>query len=386
MDFPTPGSSESPSHPSSETTDFLAGSIEENRHLHGTAHVPTSGINQRDPYVMAPVLRPTSSTDPSSTGLTDYTSRSSSSQPLSATSTRGQSQTGIPSDTGPEHIRSVVQFNQGVLDAQAYTGDPVPIDGQLDTHVSIILAVYGWHEARQKINLDRRWLDFGTAVEQFLSPMDWAARIAIILLGRWTLKYYGDYGPFHEPEKPSLPTFLRPRPSQLALRHPPWVDYIPWPGFRERFTFEPARYCTNECFSMYMANYRFSWQRPAHDTIVKDTRTGLLRLTEEFLTALKSIDSHRMAGPFFAEYPELAGDAQRVGARDGLSGGGSVIGGFGGRRAGRESGLKDLVDAIRLGHPAEGSIKLRRQSEDDDPEDTAGAEAGDVVMSHGSSD
>lgn len=168
------------------------------------------------------------------------------------------------------------------------------------------------------------------------------------------------------------------RPSQLALRHPPWVDYIPWPGFRERFTFEPARYCTNECFALYMANYRFNWYRPAHDTIVKDTRTGLLRLTEEFVTALTSLEHHRMAAPFFEQYPELEGDALRAVSRDAtqLPSMASMIGPFqnsitrtaGTRLAARpheEAQLRELVSAIRRGHPAEGSIALRRLNEEE---------------------
>lgn len=235
MDFPTPGSSLSPPAASSSGQGSQGYSKQDalsQTSQQGAGPQDASGINIRNPYIMNPLTQsraaavfPSDGGQGPTPSITGYTpSRSTSAHHLSIDGSQP------PQDTGPENMRSIIHFNQSVLDAQAYNGSPVPIDGQFDTHVSILVAVYGWKGAQQKVDLDRRWLDFGKAVEDWVTPMSWSSRIAIILLGRWTLKvrsrealnpelastnmvaqYYGDYGPYHVPAKPSLPTFLSPR-------------------------------------------------------------------------------------------------------------------------------------------------------------------------------
>lgn len=100
------------------------------------------------------------------------------------------------------------------------------------------------------------------------------------------------------------------RPSQRCIQHPPLIDYLVWPGLRERFIFNPLSYCSEKFPKMFWPHFRFTWEYDFGEAYVCDRQTGVYQFSDPFLERTRELQNYRMSATFLAEFPELEADIQ----------------------------------------------------------------------------
>lgn len=56
-----------------------------------------------------------------------------------------------------------------------------------------------------------------------------------------------------------LPEWMTPRPSQLFIPHPPWIDYLPWPRMRDKLVQSYPSTPFDEFFVPYTTTVSVNW-------------------------------------------------------------------------------------------------------------------------------
>jgi hypothetical protein len=106
----------------------------------------------------------------------------------------------------------------------------------------------------------------------------------------------------------ALPYFLHERPSQRCIQHAPLIDYLVWPGLRERFVFNPHCYCSEKFSTLFWPCFRFIWEYEFRDAYICNRQTGLYQFSAPFLERTRELQYFRMSPKFLAEFPELKAD------------------------------------------------------------------------------
>lgn len=76
-----------------------------------------------------------------------------------------------------------------------------------------------------------------------------------------------------------VPSFFKPRPSQERIQHPAVIDFLIWPGLRDRLVFNHETYTRSGDFSAaFCANLRFHWPFPEADIFTYDSATETHRV------------------------------------------------------------------------------------------------------------
>lgn len=96
----------------------------------------------------------------------------------------------------------------------------------------------------------------------------------------------------------------RPCPAQLAIPHPQWMDFLPWPKLRERVINDQERYDSMEFQRDYATNLRINF--PYHPSKTVVNLNGQLKVTELMERHLADLNVATMMRPFAEKYPELA--------------------------------------------------------------------------------
>ncbi|KAJ9652096.1 hypothetical protein H2198_008653 [Neophaeococcomyces mojaviensis] len=104
-----------------------------------------------------------------------------------------------------------------------------------------------------------------------------------------------------------LPSFYLKRPSQDML-HSYATEYFAWPGLRERFVFSEHRYCSNIFWRLFCKSLRVQWPYEFRDCFVRNTETGLYRISPTFHERISDIRHWTMGMDMFKQYPELYND------------------------------------------------------------------------------
>jgi hypothetical protein len=109
-----------------------------------------------------------------------------------------------------------------------------------------------------------------------------------------------------EDNKVKVPAWFLPRPAQEKIQHPLVIDFLVWPGLRERLVFEYEKYQVGGDFSFCFVEYfHFYWPYPDEQTAQYD-ETGLIcgmsKLFKDFVYDLKN---WTMLPPFFHRFPEM---------------------------------------------------------------------------------
>ncbi|KAF1949868.1 hypothetical protein CC80DRAFT_483743 [Byssothecium circinans] len=71
-----------------------------------------------------------------------------------------------------------------------------------------------------------------------------------------------------------LPDWVQPRPSQLFIPHPFWMDYIPWPRMRDTFIATRKTPDFNTFFIPYTMTISLNWPHSQHDVLIPASRVG----------------------------------------------------------------------------------------------------------------
>ncbi|KAH7409031.1 hypothetical protein BKA64DRAFT_386033 [Cadophora sp. MPI-SDFR-AT-0126] len=114
-----------------------------------------------------------------------------------------------------------------------------------------------------------------------------------------------------------LPLWYRYRPAQLLYEHHPSIDYLGWPGLRERLVLSSALRMTDQFWAIFGSCFRFEWPYTINACYETDAATGMLRYSPLFDVESLNIDSCRMTSQFFEAFPAMADDI-RIASSDPL--------------------------------------------------------------------
>jgi hypothetical protein len=94
-----------------------------------------------------------------------------------------------------------------------------------------------------------------------------------------------------------------PRPAQLMIAHPAWMDLPPWPKFREKIIEDLARYDNMEFQNDYASNLSINFPYdPMKALVFADGQIKVSRMMEVHLADLTNMS---MKKPFAEKYPEF---------------------------------------------------------------------------------
>lgn len=130
-----------------------------------------------------------------------------------------------------------------------------------------------------------------------LVPERLASFVAMYRLVQWHVSLsYEAYKRLYE--------WQRPLPVQLSIPHPAWMDFPPWPGFRERIIRDQRRYDNEEFQRDYVTNFSLDFPNgPGKAVVLVDGHVRVSEFMERYIADL-SIASMRK--PFAEKYPEFS--------------------------------------------------------------------------------
>ncbi|OAP65064.1 hypothetical protein AYL99_01036 [Fonsecaea erecta] len=176
----------------------------------------------------------------------------------------------------------------------------------LDMHVPFKAAIWGWDnvgpEAQHPVWNALRQVDqrvFGTWTSK-------AQRIALMYVCQTLIQYR------ENPIKENLervPVFLRPRPSQEKIQHPAVIDFLIWPGLRDRLVFEHKKYTSTGDFSAaFVENFNFHWPYSDRDIFAYNPVQNRYEVSKIFLEYAYNFKNWTMRPGFFKKFPEMQHD------------------------------------------------------------------------------
>ncbi|KAH7042233.1 hypothetical protein B0J12DRAFT_743302 [Macrophomina phaseolina] len=179
----------------------------------------------------------------------------------------------------------------------------LPMEGQQSEDAIIRAVMYGWNRVEETgpvpiVCQKLRKLDEIAPIQG--SPID---RLAILSLMHLMIVNHNNDRQAH------LPRWLHARPSQ-KLPHSIAIDFVFWPGVRERLVFSQHKYCTNAFWRAAFSNTRIAWPFDFRDTYVRNSATGKLYLSPYFRQCIQDMNNWAMTHAFMEQYPELRDDIE----------------------------------------------------------------------------
>ncbi|CZT51456.1 uncharacterized protein RSE6_12603 [Rhynchosporium secalis] len=107
-----------------------------------------------------------------------------------------------------------------------------------------------------------------------------------------------------------LPIWYRYRPAQILYDHHPSIDYLGWPGLRERLVLSGSLRMTDHFWAIFGSSFRFEWPHTITACYETDAATGIIRYSPLFDADSLNINLCRMTAHFFESFPEMADDIQ----------------------------------------------------------------------------
>jgi hypothetical protein len=101
----------------------------------------------------------------------------------------------------------------------------------------------------------------------------------------------------------ALHDWQRPQPSQFDVPHPAWMDFPPWPKFRDRIIGDQARYDNAEFHHDYVTNLSVNFPHNPMDSVV--VLNGQIKVSEIMERHVGNSRNASMRRPFAEKYPEL---------------------------------------------------------------------------------
>lgn len=170
--------------------------------------------------------------------------------------------------------------------------------------VPVRAMVEGWDAVEKTGNMHPAWKILRGIDENIFSSCEPRERLAILIVMGLLLQAH--LNPTTEQHK-KLPSFYLKRPSQDML-HSYATEYFAWPGLRERFVFSEHRYCSNIFWKLFCKGLRLQWAYEFRDCYVKNTESGLYRISPTFHERIMDIRAWTMGRGMFEQYPELYND------------------------------------------------------------------------------
>ncbi|CZR69176.1 uncharacterized protein PAC_19076 [Phialocephala subalpina] len=188
----------------------------------------------------------------------------------------------------------------------------------ITTSLSAYKAIlWGCNEAEEKERSHPFWLALRQVDEKVFG--NWtskAQKIAIMFVSHRMLLYQTN------PCKETLervPTFLRPRPSQETIQHPAVIDFLIWPGLRDRLVFSHKHYTSTGDFSAAFCQYlHFHWPFSDDEILIFDRETKAHKLNPLFEKYSFDLKNWTMDEGFFEKFVEMKYDIPATKCENGL--------------------------------------------------------------------
>lgn len=218
-------------------------------------------------------------------------------------------------------------LNNGVQSALSADSSLICLDANLNESVLAHAVLYGWAAAEQNhntlcpVHFALRYLDenllMGVGKIERLTMLHCVSRQILVRSnakqgGKPVRPLANDIScqshRFSElNERQAIWPWYRARPSQNALTHDAIVDYIVWPGMRERLVFGGEQALANAFWMAFFKDYRFYW--PCEDARAAFKSEGsLLVFADELRNRLDDLSHWRFNMAFFDRFPDFADD------------------------------------------------------------------------------
>lgn len=107
-----------------------------------------------------------------------------------------------------------------------------------------------------------------------------------------------------------LPDWLTPRPTQILQPHPAWIDYVPWPGMRDRLATAHADYPFDSWTLPFTHGMSVNWPYEATDCLLSAGDSDELLINPVFERHMRNLSNWSL-GPCFAEaFPNMVDTTQ----------------------------------------------------------------------------
>ncbi|KAJ5576969.1 hypothetical protein N7535_003895 [Penicillium sp. DV-2018c] len=179
------------------------------------------------------------------------------------------------------------------ISRQKLAGPPYPsVSSLLNPEKS----VYSHPVSKVFTDILRTFPDISTLPEQV------AVLYIMFLLMRWQI-----YPTQENYER--LPEWFTPRPTQIFHPHPAWMDYVPWPGMRDRIITSYQSYPFENWFIPFTSELSVNWPYEDMDCLLSAGDSEELVINPVFERHMRNLSNWSL-GPCFAEaYPALADTA-----------------------------------------------------------------------------
>ncbi|OQD82131.1 hypothetical protein PENANT_c023G10328 [Penicillium antarcticum] len=139
-------------------------------------------------------------------------------------------------------------------------------------------------------------------------PEQVAVLYTMFLLMRWQI--YPTQENYHR-----LPEWLTPRPTQLLHPHPAWMDYVPWPGMRDRIVTTYQNYPFENWFIPFTRGICVNWPYESTDCLLSAGDSEELVINPVFERHMRNLHNWSLGTCFAETYPALA-DTVRIKAQE----------------------------------------------------------------------
>lgn len=103
-----------------------------------------------------------------------------------------------------------------------------------------------------------------------------------------------------------LPEWISPRPSQLFIPHPAWVDQLPWPRMRDRMVHLYPSIALEHFFIPYTTTLSLNWPYDPSDTLLSLPDSDELSINPVFERHLRDLNNWSLGPAFAKAFPALA--------------------------------------------------------------------------------
>jgi hypothetical protein len=184
----------------------------------------------------------------------------------------------------------------------------------LDLHVPFRAAIFGWDTVGEDAN-HPVWAALKRVDQQvFGTWTNKAQRIALMYVCQTLLQYR------ENPTKENLervPRWFRPRPAQEKVQHPAVIDFLVWPGMRDRLVFEHEKYTgTGDFSAAFVNNFNFYWPYTEREIYTFNPQSQRYEVSNVFLQYAYDFKNWTMRPEFFKKFPEMQHDVPMLGGAE----------------------------------------------------------------------
>lgn len=107
-----------------------------------------------------------------------------------------------------------------------------------------------------------------------------------------------------------LPNWVRPTSAQLYTPHPIWIDYLPWPGLRDKLVACYPRFPFDNFFIPFTTTVSLNWPYGPMNTLSAKADSEELEINPVFEEHLRDLRNWSLGVAFAKAHPALADTVQ----------------------------------------------------------------------------